>query len=158
MKILLTLFVVIVGIVVIRLVSVDNRVDHDGSIYVYITGINQETVFEGELTYEEGDSFFDVINKHFDLTCATQTYEEDPTCESSHAFQFILDQVIQQGQSKIILGIKGETFELMTDWNNTFLAFYHYDDNKKSLSTSGVSNIYFQNGSKFMICFENVNK
>lgn len=147
-KIIISVMVILVALVTIRLLTVENVSTDEGSIYLYITDQNQDTVFEGELSYIEGDSFYDILDRHFDLTCATQTYQPDETC--SYSF------TTPGAKGKVILGITGEGFSVMTNWTDYFLAFYTYDDGEKRLTTVGPSNIPFQDGDQFMICYETI--
>lgn len=146
LKIVLSVLVILIGLVVIRLISVDNKAEGDGSVFLTIENDHQEVVFTGELEFYEGDSFYDILNRNFDLTCATANYSVDEDC--SYEFQGF------EYQGKVILGIQGDDFDLMTDWKKTFLSFYHYNDQIRVLATSGPSNIPFQDQDSFLICYE----
>lgn len=146
LKLLITAIVILIGFIVIRLLFVDNKAEENGSIYLYIQDENGVTVFEGEVAFETGDTFFDLLNREFDLTCATASYTEDPSC--GYDFQSFAYQ------GKVILGIKGEDFDLMTNWNDTFLSFYHYNHQEKELATRGPSNIPYKDGDTFLISYE----
>lgn len=145
-KLIVSVIIILVAASVIRFLYVENRSTEAGTIYLYITDSQQDIVFEGELSYLEGDSFYDILNRHFDLTCATYDYQPDPTC----SFSF----TTPGAQGKVILGIKGDDFEVMTNWTNHYLAFYRYENDEKELSTVGPSNIPFENGESFMISYE----
>ncbi len=146
LKILITAIVIMVSLVVIRLFVFDNKASDEGTIYLTITGQDDEVLFDGALTYQEGDNFYDILNRHFDLTCATQTYQADPECV------YTFDSILYQG--KVILGIKGQDFDLMTNWTNTFLSFYYYVGEEKKLATVGPSQLAFKDGDKFMISYQ----
>lgn len=146
LKIVLSVVVILIGIIVIRLISVDNKAEADGLIFLTIENENKDVVFSGELEFYTGDSFFDILNREFDLTCGTATYLPDEDC--SHSFKGF------EYQGKVILGIKGDDFDLMTDWKNTFLSFYHYNNQERVLATSGPSNIPFKDQDSFLICLE----
>lgn len=146
LKLLITAIVILIGFIAIRLLNVDHMANDEGSIYLYIQDENETIVFEGELDYKSGDSFYDILNRHFDLTCATATYQEDPGC--GYDFQSFAYQ------GKVVLGIKGNDFELITNWSDTFLSFYHYSEQQKVLATNGPSNIPFKDGDQFLICYE----
>ena len=146
LKILITAIVILISVVVIRLFVFDNTTDDEGSIHLIITGIDDEILFDGDLSYQEGDHFYTILDRHFDLTCATATYQPDDDC--SYNFNSILYQ------GKVILGIKGETFDLMTNWSDTFLSFYYFVGEEKKLATVGPSNIAFKDGDKFMISYQ----
>ncbi|MDY0074409.1 MAG: hypothetical protein RBR75_00795 [Acholeplasmataceae bacterium] len=145
LKIFISVIVVLIGLVLVRFLTMDNRAESDGIIYLYIEGENQVVVFEGELEFYQGDTFFDVLDRAFELTCANASYQPDTTC--SYTFQVGY-------QSKVILGIKNDDFELMTDWTHTFLSIYLYNDGIKELSTLGASNIPYQDEDTFLISYE----
>ncbi len=147
-KIIITLGVIVIAFVVGRLLFVDNRASDEGTIHLELIDDEGTIVFSETLSFQEGDTFFDILNRHFDVTCANQSYEADPSCEytfSSFAFQ-----------GKVILGISGEDFSLMSDWSNTFLAFYVKHEDAFVLSTSGPSQIPFDDGDEFQIVLESV--
>lgn len=146
LKLLITALVILIGFIAIRLLYVNNRADDMGSIYLVIQDEHEVIVFEGELDFEAGDSFYDILDRSFDLTCATASYEADPSC--GYDFQGFAYQ------GKVILGIKGDDFELITNWSDTFLSFYHYNNEEKELATVGPSNIPFKDGDQFLISYE----
>ncbi len=148
MKFIISLGVVLLGIVVIRLISENHRAEADGTIHLTIIDIEGQTVFDEDIPFYQGDSFYDVLDRTFDLTCATATYQQDDTCAYTfNSFAY---------QGKVILGIKGNDFELLSDWSTTFLSFYIYDGSDYRLSTFGPSNIPFQQGDQFMIRHDEV--
>jgi hypothetical protein len=148
LKILISAIVLIVGVVLIRLFLFENVADQKGTIYLTITGENEEIVFEGELEFYEGDSFYDLLDRSFDLTCGTATYQPDESC--SYTFNSILYQ------GKVILGIKNDEFDLITNWSDTFLSFYYIEDGEKKLATVGPSRLAFEDQDEILISYENV--
>jgi len=147
LKILISAIVLIVGVVLIRLFLFENVADQKGTIYLTITGENEEIVFEGELEFYEGDSFYDLLDRSFDLTCGTATYQPDESC--SYTFNSILYQ------GKVILGIKNDEFDLITNWSDTFLSFYYIEDGEKKLATVGPSRLAFEDQDEILISYEN---
>lgn len=148
MKILITFIVVVLALVVGRLFWINNQADHDGIIHLELIDNEGKIVFQDTLMFYEGDTFFDILNRAFDLTCASASYQADPTCAytfTSFAYQ-----------GKVILGIKGDDFDLSSDWSNTFLAFYVKHDDDFVLSTLGPSQIPFDDGDEFQIILESV--
>lgn len=143
LKFILSLVVVLMGIVIIRLISENHRAEADGTIHLLIIDLEGETVFDDHIPFYQGDSFYDVLDRSFELTCATATYQQDETCS------FTFNNFAYQG--KVILGIKNQDFELISDWSNTFLSFHIYNGTDYILSTIGPSNIPFEEGDRFMI-------
>lgn len=147
-KLILTLAILGAAVIVGRLLWIENIATDEGEIHLEILDQEGIVVFDEMLTYHEGDTFFDVLNRHFDLTCANQSYAADETCSytfSSFAFE-----------GKVILGISGEGFTLSSDWLNTFLAFYVKHEDAYVLSTLGPSQIPFEDQDEFRIVLESV--
>ena len=59
--------------------------------------------------------------------------------------------MVQPLMGKIILGVKGDTFEIMTDWDKTYLAIQVYDNSSYRLTTKGVSGYTLKDGEKIRI-------
>lgn len=146
-KILISVVSILVVLVLIRLIVPINTADSDGKIYLIILDSHEAIVFEGELSYLENDTFYDILDRHFELTCANQSYQADPTCG------FSFQNFTHQG--KVILGIKGDTFEVMTDWHQSFLAFEYELNDAFVLATQGPSNMPFNDQERFRISVRN---
>ena len=120
LKIILTLAVLLFGFLVIEFVFDRDLIHEAGEIELIIMDEHEKTVFQDILPYEENQSFFDILNERFKLTCANQFYQPDDTC----SFKF---NVMGQ-ENHVILGIKSDDFEVITDWDNTFLNIEIYID------------------------------
>ncbi len=118
-----------------------------GSIQLVIVDQEGTTVFDDELLFYEGDSFYDILNRNFELTCANGSYQADETC--SYDFQSF------GFQGKVILGIKNDDFLVMSDWTNSFLSIEKYNGEVYQLTTLGVSNIEFMDQDQFKISLKN---
>lgn len=148
LKIIITVGVIGIALIVGRLLWIDNRANDEGTIHIELIDDEGTIVFSETLNYQEGETFFDILNRHFDLTCANGSYAADPNCSytfSSFAYQ-----------GKVILGITGDDFSLMSDWSHTFLAFYVKHEDQFVLSTFGPSQIPFNDGDEFRIILESV--
>ncbi|AUD63723.1 hypothetical protein BK010_09015 [Tenericutes bacterium MO-XQ] len=119
LKIILTITVLLFGFLIIEFVFDRDLIHEAGDIELIIMDENQEVLFHEILPYEENKSFFDILNERFTLTCANQFYQPDNTC----SFKF---NVMGQ-ENHVVFGIKSEDFEVMTDWDNTFLNIEIYD-------------------------------
>lgn len=147
-KILVSLVVVLLALVSLYLLRPNHNATNDGSFSIEIIDINETLLYEGELTFISGDSFYNVLSKYFTLMCANANYEIDETC--SYEFNFITHK------DRIILGIKNDNFEMISDWFNTFIAFYYEKDGVLFLTNYGVNHIPYENGDKFVIKLESV--
>jgi hypothetical protein len=147
LKLFLSVIMILGLIFTIRFIYQDNLATGDGTIYLIILDIDETILFDGELEYFEGDSFFDILNRNFDLSCANQNYQVDLTCEYTfNSFAY---------KGKVLLGIKNEDFDIVTDWYNLFLAIEIDKGNGYYLATEGVSNIKFSDKDSFRISVRN---
>jgi len=119
-KIILTLAVLLFGFLVIEFVFDRDLIHEAGEVELIIMNENEEVLFHEILPYLENESFFEILDDRFTLTCANQFYQSDDTC----SFKF---NVMGQ-ENHVILGIKSDDFEVITDWDNTFLNIEVYNN------------------------------
>ncbi len=148
LKIAVSIITVITAVVLVHTLTVQNQAEDSGFIRIIIVDENEITVFDDDIAFEEGDNFFDALNKSFDLTCATSSYQADATC--SYSF----DNFAYDG--KVLLGISNQDFNILTNWSDSFLAFEVYDESDFYLATQGVSNIEFKDGNQIRIVVKSV--
>ncbi len=140
-KILITVVVLVLSYLFITVFMVDNQAERDGEIDLEILDSDDTLLYTGDLVYKKGDTFFDVLDRHFDLTCATRTYQPDPTCSYTfHGYTF--HGIAYQGH--VLLGLEGDDFALMTDWRHTFLAIELFDGETYDFATEGISNVPYE--------------
>jgi hypothetical protein len=146
-KMIVSLVLIIAVFFAIRLFATENLSLTAGTIQLTIVDDQGVIVFEDDLAFYKGDSFYDILNRQFDLTCANGSYQVDETCTYEfQSFGF---------QGKVLLGIKGDDFEVMSNWTNTFLSLEKYDGKAYKLTTVGVSNISFNDQDRFKISLKN---
>ncbi len=146
-KLAITLSVIILLIVGIYIYGQSQKFSGPGEFELIIATEYEEVLFQETISFKTGDTLYDVLQSHFAITCASKTYDPDPTCSAS--FKFFADGSNIDG--KIILGIKGETFEVVTDWDKTYLAIQVYENNTYRLTTKGVSGYALTNGERIRI-------
>ncbi|AUD65773.1 hypothetical protein BK011_08785 [Tenericutes bacterium MZ-XQ] len=142
-KLILTVAVLLFGFLIIEFVFDRDLIHEAGDIELIIMNEDQEVLFHEILPYEENESFFEILNERFTLTCANQFYQPDNTC----SFTF---NVMGQ-ENHVILGIKSESFEIMTDWDNTFLNIEVYDGETYIDANQGFDMIQLENIDKIRI-------
>lgn len=147
LKLVVTLSVIIVLIAGFYFYRQSQEINGPGEFELVIANESEEVLYQEELSFNAGDTLYDVLKVNFMLTCASNTYQPDPTCSAS--FRFFADGSTIDG--KIILGVKGDTFEIMTDWDKTYLAIQVYDNNSYRLTTKGVSGYTLKDGEKIRI-------
>ncbi len=145
-KIILTLAVLLFGFLVIEFVFDRDLIHEAGEVELIIMNENQEVLFHDFLAYEENESFFDVLNERFTLTCANQFYQPDDTC----SFKF---NVMGQ-ENHVVLGIKSDDFEVITDWDNTFLNIEIYVDDTYVDANQGFDMIALDDVDKIRIVID----
>lgn len=119
----------------IKLLQTDNHSASSGDLHLILEDGLGNVVFDDWIAYEEEMTFFDILHQHFDVTCANANYQADESC--SYTFSSF-------GTSdKVILGIKGTNFELITDWQHTYLSIYQWDGLSYVLSSQGVMQLEF---------------
>ena len=79
-----------------------------------------------EAPFEASDSLFEVLDRHFELVCATPFYTPSETCDNHPII------------GRAILGID----DIMTDWSETFFQIRHNGTH----SQFGVDRITFDDG------------
>lgn len=146
-KIIVSVVIIIAVFFAIQFFTDENLSLTSGSIQLVIVDQEGATVFDDELLFYEGDSFYDILNRNFELTCANGSYQADETC--SYDFQSF------GFQGKVILGIKNDDFLVMSDWTNSFLSIEKYNGEVYQLTTLGVSNIEFMDQDQFKISLKN---
>ncbi len=119
-KIILTLAVLLFGFLIIEFVFDRDLIHEAGEVELIIMNENEEVLFNEILPYQENQSFFEILYDRFTLTCANQFYQPDDTC----SFKF---NVMGQ-ENHVVLGIKSDDFEVITDWDNTFLNIEVYSN------------------------------
>lgn len=146
-KIVITLSLIILLFAGYYFYSQSQEVNGPGVFELIIANEGEEILFQDSITFNAGDTLYDILQTNFSLICASKTYEEDPTCSAS--FKFFADgSMIDE---KIILGIKGEAFEVITDWDKTYLSIQVYENNLYRLTTKGVSGYTLKDGEKIRI-------
>ena len=147
-KAMITFAALLIAFVTIGFVTAQNRATSDGFIHLIIEDADGAVLFDDEIVFHDGESFYDILNRTFTLTCANAHYQPDETC--SHGF-VLGPSTNGRVPDKVILGIKGQHFDLMTNWTDQFLAFEVYVNQAYVLTTQGPSNLAFENGQSFRI-------
>ncbi|MBE0700724.1 MAG: hypothetical protein IH571_03460 [Acholeplasmataceae bacterium] len=136
-KIIISMVAIGIALFVLHFLNQNHQAEEDGFVNVIIENESQEVVFDDMLAFLKGDTFFDVLDRTFTLTCASATYQPDATC--SHTFGIPV-------QGKILLGVQSESFVIITDWTHTFLAFEIFEGTSFHFASQGVSQLPFKDG------------
>jgi hypothetical protein len=147
-KFIVSIFALASVFTAIKLLQSNHLSETPGEINITFTDASGAVVFDEWIAYEEGMTFFDLLNAHFDLTCANALYQADDTC--GYTFSSF------GSSDKVILGIKGETFELMTDWQHTYLSIYKWNGSEYRLTSQGVMQLAFKDQDRIKISVQEV--
>lgn len=150
LKIVVSIIVVLTAAILVHFLSVSNQASSNGTVRISIVDESGVTVFDSDVIFKENDTFFDVLQREFELTCATSSYQADATC--SYDFQSFAYE------GKILLGIASNDFNVITDWSNSFLAFEIFNGTDFVLTTQGVSNIEYNDQDQIRISFRSVSE
>lgn len=116
-KLILTLVVVLIGVTVILLLRPKGN-NYFGQIQLIIE--DEEVVYDNFLDFKENETLYDLLNNNFEVI------------ERDYAI------------GVIILNIKGEDFEVITDFEGSYLAFYEVLDGKEEYFTVSAKDFYLQ--------------
>ena len=147
LKLIVTLSVIILLFAGIYFYEQSQKISGPGEFELIIADENEVILHQETFAFDAGTSLYDVLRENFSLTCASNTYDPDPTCSAS--FRFFADGSTIDG--KIILGIKDEAFEVMTDWDTTYLAIEVYQNGIYRLTTKGVNGYILKDGERIRI-------
>ncbi len=148
LKIAISIIVVLTAAILVHFLSVSNQASSDGTLRIVIVDETGETVFDDDVVFKENDTFYDLLQREFELTCASSSYQPDTSC--SYDFPSFV------AEEKILLGIANNEFNVQTDWSNSFLAFELFDGTDYYLATQGVNNIEFHDQDQIRISFQSV--
>ncbi|MCF7923854.1 MAG: hypothetical protein K9L64_01960 [Candidatus Izimaplasma sp.] len=111
--------------------SIDTSNEIEGYINFVLIDESDQVLIDDNLDFYEEDTLFTLLNRNYEIVCADQNYQPDPSC--SHKFL----------AGRVILEIE----ELESNWSDTVLTIYVND----KLATSGVSNISLNDGDQITI-------
>lgn len=108
--------------------------DVEGTITITLIDEFGDTISEKEYNFEEEDTLFLLLDKHYDLGCANSSYQLSDVCEKGLF------------SSRVILEIDS----LKTDWRNSYIAVYENEE----YSTLGIDNISINDGDEFLFKYK----
>ncbi len=147
-KLLVSGVVILLALVSLAFLRPNNNAKSDGSFKLIIMDLKDDYLYEEDLIFFKDESFYDVLKRNFIVICADRNY--NPDCECSYEFNLITHK------ERIVLGLKNDDFELISSWQNDFLAFYEQIDEDLVLLNYGVNNISFNDNDTFVIKHERV--
>lgn len=70
---------------------------NDGEIHVELYD-EDRFISETTIAFDEGDTLYDLLRDHFEITCMSASYERDPSCQSA-SFSSISGRIILEIES-----------------------------------------------------------
>lgn len=125
-KIIASLFAILAFIGILHFASAPNPSAVDGYITFILVDEQQAEVINERIDFKEGETLYDVLQRHYKVVCADELYQPDDTCAYSSLF------------GKAILEVE----TIKTDWTNNFLSLYINDE----YASFGVSQLEFNDG------------
>lgn len=83
------------------------QAETSGSLTIILVD-HEEEVRRDVTWYHEGESLYDILSRNYEISCASPTYEPDPSCEP---------QIYSEVTGRILLEIES----LKSNWKDTFI-------------------------------------
>jgi hypothetical protein len=133
LKIIVSLIVISIAAFLVHYFFIQNQASKDGTFHLIIMDASEEIVYEGDLEFFEGDTFYDVLDRNFELTTQLPTF-----------------------LGIVIIGIKNDQFTILTNFTDDFLAIEVYEDGLYRKTAEGAVLIEPEDGQMYRLRVENV--
>ena len=115
LKVVVSLIVLSIAAFLVHYFFIQNQASNDGIIHLIIMDASEAIVYEGDLEFFEGDTFYDVLDRNFELTTQPPTF-----------------------LGIVIIGIQNDEFTILTNFTDDFLAIEVYDDGAYRKTAEGA--------------------
>jgi len=133
LKVIVSLIVLSIAAFLVHYFFIQNQASKDGIIHLIIMDASESIVYEGDLEFFEGDTFYDVLDRNFELTTQPPTF-----------------------LGIVIIGIANNEFTILTNFTNDFLAIEVYDDGAYRKTAEGAVLIEPEDGQLYRLRVEQV--
>jgi len=133
LKIAVSLILLSIAAFLVHYFYNQNQASADGSIHLIIVDASEQILYEGDLEFFEGDTFYDVLDRNFELTTQPPTF-----------------------LGIVIIGIQNDDFSLMTNFTDDFLAIEIFDGTAYRKTAEGAVLIEPEDGQIYRLRVENV--
>lgn len=125
-KVLVTAIVIILAIVAYKFTDDNEPVNSgDGIITLQVVDEYGELIIDDQVSYNEGDNIFELIQRNYDVVCLGVGNTLDDTCSFETQFGYA------------VLGID----DVKSDWTSSYLQIFVND----IASVNGVTTIQYEN-------------
>jgi len=133
LKIIVSLIVISIAAFLVHYFFIQNQASKDGTFHLIIMNASEEIVYEDDLDFFEGDTFYDVLDRNFELTTQPPSF-----------------------LGIVIIGIKNDQFTILTNFTDDFLAIEVYEDGVYRKTAEGAVLIEPEDGQLYRLRVESV--
>ena len=135
LKVIVSLIVLSIAAFLVHYFFIQNQASNDGTFHLVIMDASETIVYEGDLEFFEGDTFYDVLDRNFELTTQPPTF-----------------------LGIVIIGIENDEFTILTNFTDDFLAIEVYDDGEYRQTAEGAVLIEPEDGQLYRLRVEQVSE
>jgi len=133
LKVIVSLIVLSIAAFLVHYFFIQNQASKDGTFHLIIMNASEEIVYEDDLDFFEGDTFYDVLDRNFELTIQPPTF-----------------------LGIVIIGISSNEFTILTNFTDDFLAIEVYEDGVYRKTAEGAVLIEPEDGQLYRLRVESV--
>ena len=133
LKIAISLILLSIAAFLVHYFYNQNQALADGSFHLIIMDASEQILYEGDLEFFEGDTFYDVLDRNFELTTQPPSF-----------------------LGIVIIGIANDDFSLLTNFTDDFLAIEIFDGTAYRKTAEGAVLIEPEDGQIYRLRVENV--
>ncbi|HBG33684.1 MAG: hypothetical protein A2009_02075 [Tenericutes bacterium GWD2_38_27] len=135
LKVIVSLIVLSIAAFLVHYFFIQNQASNDGTFHLVIMDASETIVYEGDLEFFEGDTFYDVLDRNFELTTQPPTF-----------------------LGIVIIGIENDEFTILTNFTDDFLAIEVYEDGAYRKTAEGAVLIEPEDGQLYRLRVEQVSE
>jgi len=135
LKFIVSLIVMSIAAFLVHYFFIQNQASNGGTFHLIIMDASEQIVYEGDLEFFEGDTFYDVLDRNFELTTQPPTF-----------------------LGIVIIGIANDAFTILTNFTDDFLAIEVFEDGLYRKTAEGAVLIEPEDGQLYRLRVEQVSE
>ena len=135
LKIIVSLIVVSITAFLVHYFFIQNQAVDGGTFHLIVMDASEQIVFDGNLEFLEGDTFYDVLDRNFELMTQPPTF-----------------------LGIVIIGISNDDFSITTNFTDDFIAIEIYDGTEYPKTAEGAVLIIPVDGQTYRLRVEDVSR
>lgn len=125
-KLLISIPVIMLAVVAVFMMKSETEAESYGTVTIEVVNENGDMVIHDTLAFSEGDTLLELLQEHYTIGCADNSYNVSDVCEKTPLGGHVILQID----------------DVSTNWTNSYLAIYINDE----YSITGIDKIsLFQN-------------